>query len=197
MSRGRLFWLVTLPKSAAVGSVPGLLKTGWLNAFRNSTLNCARTPSVDRHLLHDRDVPQVQPLAAQARYPRREVPDVVRQPDARVGALLRRIVDAVGLDRGVVEVEAADVEHRLVGIARVVALQRAQVAVEVDVAIVEADRPSALELADAPAGSSRRSARWLSPEAPLAHRRPLPNGSSQMPLSATRCGTSNSDSRSS
>src|SRR6476659_7706528 len=105
-------------------------------------------PSVDRHLLHDRDVPQVQALTAEARYPRGEVPDVVRQPDARVGALLRRIVDSVSLDRGVVEVEAADVEHRLVGIARIVALQRTHVAVEVGVAIVEADGPSALELPD-------------------------------------------------
>ena len=69
-----------------------------------------------------------------------------------------RIVHAVGLHRGVVEVEAADVEHRLVGIARIVALQRTQVAVEVDVAIVEADRPSALELPDrlhAPAADER------------------------------------------
>ena len=47
------------------------------------------------------------------------------------------------------EVEAGDVEHRLVRIAGVVGLQPAQVAAEVDVAVVEADGPSALELPDA------------------------------------------------
>ena len=95
-----------------------------LNAFRNSTLNCAAHAAAERHLLDDRDVPQVEERAADAVDARREVAQVVGQADALVGALLDRIVHAVGLHRGVVEVEAADVEHRHVAVVGVLRLQR-------------------------------------------------------------------------
>src|SRR5204863_4878310 len=65
---------------------------------------------------------------------------------------------AVGLDGGVVEVEAADVEDRAVRVAGVVALQAGRIAVEVHVAGVQVDRLSALELSDglhAPAADER------------------------------------------
>ena len=158
MSRGRFVWLVTLPKSALVGSVFGFAYTARLKALSSSIWNCAADAVAQADLLDDRDVPQVQLRAAQAVGLRREVAHVVRQPDARVGALLDRIVHAVGLNRGVVEVEAADVEHRVVGVARVVGLQAGRVAVEVDVAGVQVDRLSALQLSDrlqAPAADER------------------------------------------
>src|SRR5690349_9289343 len=69
-------------------------------------------PSAQRHLLDDRDVPQLEERAAEALHPRREVAQVVDQADALIGALLYRVVHAVGLHRGVVEVEPADIEHR-------------------------------------------------------------------------------------
>src|SRR5262249_43664236 len=115
--------------------------------------------SAGAHLLHQRDVPQVvEPWTAQPLDPRREIADVVRQLNARVVALLGGIVHAVGLHGRVVEVEAVDVPDRLTGIAGVVGAQRAQVAVEVDVPIVEADRSAALKLTDrlhAPAAGER------------------------------------------
>src|SRR5262249_12842256 len=54
-SRGRLFWLVTFPKFAFVGSVFASLKTTPLVALRISTLNCARTfPLIGTCLTIDR-----------------------------------------------------------------------------------------------------------------------------------------------
>src|SRR6266516_3960636 len=46
MLRGRLAWLVTLPKSESVGSRKGLLNCGWLKAFRNSPRSCSLTLSL-------------------------------------------------------------------------------------------------------------------------------------------------------
>src|SRR5262249_17685481 len=54
-SRGRLFWLVTFPKFAFVGSVFASLNTTAFVAFRISTLNCARTlPVIGTCLTIDR-----------------------------------------------------------------------------------------------------------------------------------------------
>ena len=95
-----------------------------------------------------------------------------------IGALLDRVVDAVGLHRGVVEVEAADVEHRDLAVVRVRRLQRVEIAVEVDVAAAEVERTAALELADgvdAPAADERVE-HAAGVAAPLSGR--WPNGSS-------------------
>ncbi len=65
-------------------------------------------PHVPRQLevLVDADVEQVQVVGAHVRQRRREVADVVAELNARVRALLRRVVHAVGLHGRVVEVEA-------------------------------------------------------------------------------------------
>ena len=136
MSRGRLVWLVTLPKSALVGSVFGFVNTARLKALRSSILNCPRTRPVGGTCLTI-EISHRFRYGLRGRRPSREVAHVVRQADPRVGALLDRIVHAVGLDCGVVEVEAADVEHRDVGVVRVVAFELARIAVEVDVAAIK------------------------------------------------------------
>src|SRR5262245_60062027 len=48
ISRGRLVWLVTLPKSALVGSVFGFAYTARLKALSSSIWNCPRTRSLKR-----------------------------------------------------------------------------------------------------------------------------------------------------
>ena len=113
MSRGRLFWLVTLPKLALVGSVFGVVEDDDVERVQelDVELRRGRGRRIGTCLTIEMSHSFRNGLRS-AVDARREVADVAREPDARVGALLDRVVHAVGLHRGVVEVEAADVEHR-------------------------------------------------------------------------------------
>src|SRR5918999_735893 len=87
-------------------------------------------------------------MSAQARHARWEVANVVGEADALIGALQACVHLSVGLHRRIIEIEAADVEHGLAGVAGIIGLEAVEIAAEVDVSIVKADRPPPLNVAD-------------------------------------------------
>src|SRR4051812_1481960 len=83
----------------------------------------------DPDLLDERNVPRLEDRATNAVDTRGEVADVARQPDSLIVSLFGEAVHAVGLNRGIVEVEAAGVEYRHVRVVRVMDLERWRVPV--------------------------------------------------------------------
>src|SRR3954467_250277 len=98
----------------------------------------------DPDLLDERNVPRLEDRATNAVDTRGEVADVARQPDSLIVSLFGEVVHAVGLNRGIVEVEAAGVEYRHVRVVRVMDLERCRIAVVVEIAKV--DREATLKL---------------------------------------------------
>ena len=92
---------------ASFRSLQSITPASWSDCSSERTLTAAAVPAVARSCENTRLDQRLKQVTPKARHAGRERTQVVRQPDAGIVALLHRVVDAVGLDGGIVEEKAA------------------------------------------------------------------------------------------